>query len=92
MINPISFYIVYLGNFSDPEEVNNTGQQNLTFFFVPRTSIDELSSTFYIEFRYIYRIFLSDRVSKMQRNLNMQNNTLLAYETGRNYSLKCRGI
>ena len=92
MINPISFYIVYLGNFSDPEEVNNTGQQNLTFFFVPRTSIDELSSTFYIEFRYIYRIFLSDRVSKMQRNLNVQNNPLLAHETGRNFSLKCRDV
>jgi len=25
-------------------------------FFVPRTSIDELSSNFYTEFRYLYRI------------------------------------
>jgi len=38
-----------------------TGQQNLTFFFVPRTSIDELSSTFYAEFKYVNRIFLSGR-------------------------------
>ena len=37
-------------------------------FFVPQTSIDELSSTFYAEFRYVYRIFLSGRVSKIQRN------------------------
>jgi len=40
---------------------NNTGQQNLT-------SIDELSSTFYAEFRNVYRIFLSGRFSKIQRN------------------------
>jgi len=32
---------------------NNTGQQNFMIFFVPRTSIDELSSTFYAEFRYV---------------------------------------
>ena len=43
---------------------NNTGQQNLTFFFGPRISVGELSSTFYAEFRYLYRIFLSGRVSK----------------------------
>jgi len=28
---------------------DNTGQQNLTFFFDPQTSIGELSSTFYAE-------------------------------------------
>ena len=71
---------------------HNTGQQNLTFFFVTRTSINELSSTFYAEFRYVYGIFLSGRVSKIQRNLNVQNSTLRAHETGRNFPLKCRGI
>ena len=69
----------------------DTGQQNLTFFFVPRTSIDELSSTFYAELRYVYNVFffLSGRVSKIQRNLNVQNSTLHAQETGRSFSLKC---
>jgi hypothetical protein len=38
------------------EGVDYTGQQNLTFVFPP-TSIGELSSTFYAEFRYVYRIF-----------------------------------
>jgi len=73
---------------------NYTGQQNLTFFFVPQTSIDELSSTFYTEFRYVHvhRIFLSGRVSKIQRNLNVQNSTLHAHETGRNSRLKCTGL
>jgi len=70
---------------------NYTGQQNLTSF-VPRISIDELSSTFYAKFKYVYRIFLSGRVSKIQRNLNVQNNTLHAHETGRNFPLKCRGV
>ena len=71
---------------------NNNGQQNLTFFFVPRTSTGELSSTFNAEFRYTYRNFLSDRVSKIQRNLKVQNSTLRAHETGRNFPLKCRGV
>jgi len=53
--------------------LNYTGQQNLTFFFGPQTSIGELSSTFYSEFRYAYRIFLSGRVSKIQRALFVQN-------------------
>jgi len=30
----------------------NTCQQNLTVFSVPRTSIGELSTTFYVEFSY----------------------------------------
>ena len=47
--------------------INDTGQQNLTFFFGPRISIDELGSTFYAEFRHVYRIILSGRVSKIQR-------------------------
>jgi len=59
---------------------------------VPRTSIDELSSTFYAELRYVYRIYLSDIVSTIQRNLNVQNSTLCAHETGRNFPLKCRGV
>jgi len=71
---------------------NNAGQQNLTFFFVPRTSIDELSSTSYAEFRYVYKIFLSGRISKIQMNLNVQNSTLRAHETGRNFPLTCRGV
>jgi len=69
-----------------------TGQQNLTFFFVPWISIDELSSTFYAEFRYGHRIFLSGRVSKIQRNLNVQKSTSHAQETSRNFPLKCRGV
>jgi len=66
-----------------------TGQQNLTFFPPPRTSIREISSTFYAEFRYVYIIFLSGRVSKIQRNLNAQNSTLRAHETGSNFPVKC---
>jgi len=58
----------------------------------PWTSVGELSSTFYAEFRYKYRIFLSGRVSKIQTNLNVQNNTLHTHETGRNFPLKCRVI
>jgi hypothetical protein len=71
------------------ETFNNTGQQNL-IFFVPRASIDELSSNFYAEFRYVHRSFLSGRVSKIRRNLNVQNCTLRANETGRNFPLKRR--
>ena len=66
-------------------------EQNLTFF-VPRTSICEISSTFYAEFRYVYRIFLSGKASKIQRNLNVQNSTLCAHVTDRNFPLKCRGV
>ena len=62
------------------------------FFFVPQTSIDTLSSKFYAEFRYVYRIFLSVRVSKIQRNLNVQNSTLCAHKTDRKFPLKCRGV
>ena len=62
------------------------------FFFGPWTSVGELSSTFYAEFRYVYRIFLSGRVSKIQMNLNVQNSTLHTNETGRNLPLKCRGV
>jgi hypothetical protein len=83
------FFIMYVIKWIDS---NNTSQQNLTFFCVPRTSVDELSSTFYAEFRYVYRIFLLGRVSKIQRNLNVQNSTLCAHETGRNFPVKCRGI
>ena len=71
---------------------NNTGQQNLTFFFVPWTSVGELSSTFHVKFRYVYIIFLSGWVSKIQRNLNVQNSTLRAHEIGRNFRIKCRGL
>jgi hypothetical protein len=44
--------------------VNNTGQQDLNFF-VPRTSIGELSSTFMLNLDMLYIIFLSGRVSKI---------------------------
>jgi hypothetical protein len=64
----------------------------LNLFFVPRTSVDEFSSTFYAEFRNVYRIFLSGRVSKTRRNLNVQTSTLRAHETGRNFPLKCRVV
>ena len=49
-------------------------------------------STFYAEFMYVYRIFLSGRVSKIQKNLNVQNSALRVNETGRNFPLKCRGL
>ena len=83
--NPISntaFQLQLFFNDSNAREfiVDNTGQQNLTFFFGPRTSIGELSSTFYAEFRYAYRIF----VSKIQRTLFVQNNTLRTNEADRN--------
>jgi hypothetical protein len=68
-----------------------TGQQNLTFF-VQRSSIDELSSNFYAEFRYVYRMLLSGRVTKIQMNLNVQNSTLRANETDRNLPIKYRGV
>jgi len=71
---------------------NNTGKQNLPFLFVSRTSIGELSSTFYAEFRYVYRSFLSGRVSKIQRAVFVQNGTLRTNETGRNLPLQCRGV
>jgi len=74
------------------ETVHYTGQQNLTFFFGPRTSKSELSSTFYAEFRYVYRIFLSGRVSKIQRTLFAQKCTLRSNETGTDLPLKCRGV
>ena len=61
------------------------------FFFGPRTSVGELSSHFYPDFRYVYSIFLSGRVSKIQRTLFVQNSTLHTNETGRNLPLKCRG-
>jgi hypothetical protein len=32
---------------------NNTGQQNLTFFFVPRGNISNPDSTFNAEFKYV---------------------------------------
>ena len=61
-------------------------------FFGPRTSIGDLSSTFCTEFRYVYRVFLSGRVSNLQRIQFVQNSTLLTNETGRNLPLKCRGV
>jgi len=36
--------------------------------------------------------FLSGKVSKIQRNLHVQNSTLRAHETGRNFPLKCWGV
>ena len=72
---------------------DNTKLQNLTFFFRPTNfSIGELSSTFYAEFSYVYRTFLSDRVSKIQRAVFVQNGTLRTNQTGRNLPLKCRGV
>ena len=50
------------------------------------------SSTFYAEFRYVYRIFLLGRVSKIQRNLYVQNCTSRSHEKGRNFPPKCRGV
>jgi len=53
---------------------NFIGRQIVTFFD-PRTSIGEISSTFYAEFRYVYRIFLSGRVSKIERTILVRNIT-----------------
>ena len=58
----------------------------------PRTSIGEISSTFYAEFRYVYRILLSGIVSKIQGALFVQNCTLRTNETGWDLPLKCRGV
>jgi hypothetical protein len=40
-----------------PEDsiANNTGQQNLTFFFVPRVKISNPDRTFNAEFKYVSR-------------------------------------
>jgi len=46
----------------------------------------------YVEFSFVYRIFLSGRVSKIQRTLFVQNSTLGTNETGRKLPLKCRGL
>jgi len=59
--------------------INYNGQQNLIFGGGPRTSIGELSSTFYAEFRYVYIIFISGGISKIQRNLNAENSILRAH-------------
>jgi len=61
---------VMQGGMCDTEKINTeyTGQQ-FNFFLSPQTSTGELSSTFYADFRYVYRIFLSGRVSKIHRNL-----------------------
>ena len=40
----------------------------------------------------MYTEFFYQTVSKIQRNLNVQNSTLPAHETGRNFPLKCRGV
>jgi len=64
----------------------------LNFFFGLRTSIVEISSTLYAEFRYVYKMFLSGRVSKIQRAVFVQNCTLRTNETDRILPLKCRGI
>jgi len=39
-------------------DLDNIGQQNLNFF-VPQISIDELSSTYYAEFRYVHMFYSS---------------------------------
>jgi hypothetical protein len=78
---------IYSVQFADTwgyEKFNWSAKFN--FFFVPRTSMCEICSTSYAELRYVYRIFLSDRVLKIQRNLNVQNSTLRAHKTGRNTS------
>ena len=61
-------------------------------FFGPRTWIGKLSGAFYDEFTYVYRIFLSGKVSKIQRTVFVQNSTLCANETDINVPLKCRGV
>ena len=56
-------------------------------FFGPRTSIGELSSNFNAEFRYVYRMFLSDRVSNIQRAVFVQISALRTNKTCRNILL-----
>jgi hypothetical protein len=46
----------------------------------------------WIQIQYIHRSFLSDKGSKIRKNLNVQNSILHANETGRNFVLKCRGL
>ena len=81
-----------LNHFKKKRHIPLDWTTKFNFFFVPWTSIGELRSTFYAEFKYVYRIFLSGRVSKIQRALFVQNGTLRTKETGRNLPLKCRGI
>jgi hypothetical protein len=69
----------------------NTGQQNVIFFSVIRTSTDELSSIFMLNSDMHTECFYR-AVSKIQRILNVQNSTLRGHETGRNFPLKCTGI
>jgi len=64
--------------------VVNTGQKNL-ICFVPRTSICELGSTLRAEFRYLHRIFLSGRVSKIQRNLYVQISTFVLMKQAKSF-------
>ena len=45
-----------------------------------------------VEFRYVYRVFLQGRFSKLQRTLFVQNSTLRTNETGRKWPLNCRGV
>jgi hypothetical protein len=71
---------------------NYTGQQNLTFFLSHELQQMNLAVLFNAEFRYVNRIFLSGRVSMIQRNLNVQNSTLRAHETGRKVPLKRTGV
>ena len=40
----------------------------------------------------VNRTFLTGRVSKIQRNLNVQNSTLRAHETSSNFPIKCTGV
>jgi hypothetical protein len=55
----------------------------------PRKSIQLIQMS---ENPYKYGFFLLGRVSKIQRNLHVQNCTLRAHETGRNFPPKCWGV
>ena len=68
------------------------GQQNLTFFFVPQTSIDELSGTFMLNSDVYTEFFCQAGFQRYRGIVNVQSSTLRAHETGRNFPLKCRGL
>jgi len=74
-----------------PQNIDNNGKKNELFFCF--TNFSRWTQQYFLCWIQIYKQnFLSGRVSKIQRNLNVQNSPLRAHETGRTFSLKCRGL
>ena len=71
--------------------IDNTGQQNLTFFFDPRTSIVNLAVLFMLN-PDMYTEFFYQAEFQRYRGLFVHNCTLCTNETGGNLPVKCRGL